>query len=66
MAIAEAVSNLNVRDAKASIQVDKDMIDEEIRQNGGFDEVSAFIRTSIATNLNLMRENFDVEFHMMI
>merc|ERR1712187_1035340 len=59
LAIAETVSVLNVEDAEASQQADKDMIDAAVLQNGGFDVVNAFIRRNVRNNLGLMRTSFE-------
>ncbi|CAE7222804.1 Megf9, partial [Symbiodinium microadriaticum] len=59
MRIAERLSTLKLEDATASVQKDKDMIDDLVSQMpGGFNAMNAFVKQNIAEALLRMQEAF--------
>lgn len=63
MRIAQRLSSLKLEDALASVQKDKDMIDDLVsKMPGGFPAMNKFVRSNIAEALTSMQEAFSSEF----
>eukprot|EP00440_Ansanella_granifera_P025108 gb/GFBE01027277.1/.p1 GENE.gb/GFBE01027277.1/~~gb/GFBE01027277.1/.p1 ORF type:complete len:584 (+),score=90.46 gb/GFBE01027277.1/:1-1752(+) len=67
MRIAERLSCLKLEDATASVQKDKDMIDDLVsNMPGGFPAMNSFVRNNIAEALIAMQEAFTNDFDNLL
>ncbi|CAE7656380.1 unnamed protein product [Symbiodinium pilosum] len=67
MRIAERLSTLRLEDATASVQKDKDMIDNLVSQMpGGFNAMNGFVKRNIAEALLRMQEAFSNDFSKLM
>jgi len=67
MRIAERLSTLRLENATASVQEDKDMIDELVAgMPGGFPAMNQFVRHKIYNALLAMRSSFSADFNTLL
>ncbi|CAE7252395.1 unnamed protein product [Symbiodinium natans] len=67
MRIAERLATLKLEDATASVQKDKDMIDDLVSQMpGGFNAMNTFVKHNIAEALLRMQEAFSSDFQKLM
>jgi len=67
LALAGRLANLSVKDASASVQEDKDMIDALVLQEkDGFAGMDKFLRSRMGDALVAAKQHFDEEFDVMM
>lgn len=67
MKIGEHLASLRLENAQASVQKDKEMIDQLVSDMpGGFLAMNSFVREQLKRALLAMKEAFDEDFHTLL